>query len=711
MGRTTVFGGWLLLSVLAWGPDVPTARADDPKGELTPAEREKLEKEANRLNEELRKRHLAGEYVDATKTAEQMLAVYRRLYPPGKYPDGHPELALSLNNLGVLLRYRGRYEEALPLYIEALAIGRHQLNGLAAFGSEADALAYARSLPPTLDDLLAIATRGSGVDAVAYDQVWPGKAAITRVLERRHTARRAAADAGTQRRWGELLAARAEQSRLLLAPGGDPAARDRRLRELADTQQRLERELAAALPELPRREELDRLGPADLATRLTAGSAFIDLLGYARFEQDPQKPGDAGERRVPSYTAFVVAPGRPVERAELGDAAPIDAAIRDWRQAITGWNAALPDADRRAVEARAERAAAELSRLVWAKLADHLPAGTKTVYLAPDGDLARLPWAALPGKKPGTVLLEDYALAVVPHGPFLLEHLLYPPKYADGPESVLAVGGVHTDLPASLREVERLKELAGPRPVAALTGEAATPDRLRAELPKARFAHLATHGFFAEAALQEEKRQIEKQLENYRFDEKRLTLPVGLGARSPLAYTGLALAGAGRDARADDRGVVTGEVLVELSLENLRLCVLSACETGLGELTGGEGVQGLVRAFHLAGCPDVVASLWNVNDDATAVLMAEFYRRLWQENLPPIEALRQAQLFVYRNPDQVRAIAAERKVPDFSKSQPVNTGVKPPVAHRPAPPVPAGSPAGTAPPKWWAAFQLSGAGR
>ena len=84
---------------------------------------------------------------------------------------------------------------------------------------------------------------------------------------------------------------------------------------------------------------------------------------------------------------------------------------------------------------------------------------------------------------------------------------------------------------------------------------------------------------------------------------------------------------------------------------------------------------------------------------------AEFYRRLWGEGLPPVEALRQAQLFVYRNPDRVRALAAERAAPDFSKSQPVNTGTNPPVAHAP------GSPAGMAPPKWWAAFQLSGAGR
>src|SRR5262249_39762138 len=134
------------------------------------------------------------------------------------------------------------------------------------------------------------------------------------------------------------------------------------------------------------------------------------------------------------------------------------------------------------------------------------------------------------------------------------------------------------------------------------------------------------------------------------------------------ALSGLVFAGANQSGKeaADDRGILTAEGLIGLRLEGLDLAVLSACETGLGEAGGGGGVYGLQRAFHVAGCRDVVASLWKVNDEATQALMALFYRNLWEKKLHPAEALRQAQRTLYRNPGAV-AVAQRRGV-DFSES-------------------------------------------
>jgi CHAT domain-containing protein len=97
--------------------------------------------------------------------------------------------------------------------------------------------------------------------------------------------------------------------------------------------------------------------------------------------------------------------------------------------------------------------------------------------------------------------------------------------------------------------------------------------------------------------------------------------------------------------------------LIHLPLEGMDLAVLSACQTGLGAVSDGECVHSLQLAFHVAGCKDVVASLWNVPDQATAALMAVFYDELLKNKKPPLEALRQAQLTLYRNPAQIAELA------------------------------------------------------
>jgi hypothetical protein len=95
-----------------------------------------------------------------------------------------------------------------------------------------------------------------------------------------------------------------------------------------------------------------------------------------------------------------------------------------------------------------------------------------------------------------------------------------------------------------------------------------------------------------------------------------------------------------------DGGILTAEAIAALPLHNLELAVLSACETGIGHVAGGEGVFGLQRAFHIAGAQTVVASLWKVDDQVTRKLMTLFYKNLWLMKMGKLEALRQAQLTI-----------------------------------------------------------------
>jgi CHAT domain-containing protein len=269
------------------------------------------------------------------------------------------------------------------------------------------------------------------------------------------------------------------------------------------------------------------------------------------------------------------------------------------------------------------------------------------------------------------------------------------------PSSICSATLQWTPLSGTAREVRLLQAAAGQRPVTVLNETAASVSRLLRELPQARVAHLATHGFFNERAFREEQAREAELVKNYAFQMDRQLTLAGQGARSPLAYTGLVLAGANVPEKAGpEGGILSGELLLEVNLEGLDLAVLSACQTGLGDVAGDQVVQNLGKALHAAGCRDVVASLWNVPDDATAALMALFYDELLKKKRPPLEALRQAQLYVYRHPDQVKQLA-ERGAPP--------SGIEAEVPKTESPvPKPSGDHSTV---KDWAGFFLSGAGR
>jgi CHAT domain-containing protein len=213
-------------------------------------------------------------------------------------------------------------------------------------------------------------------------------------------------------------------------------------------------------------------------------------------------------------------------------------------------------------------------------------------------------------------------------------------------------------------ELDRVEALAGGRKVVVLEGKAATCEAFLEGLGKGpRWAHVALHGF------------------NAGRDER-----VGAAARSSLTLCGLILPGG---------EALTAEAVAGLGLDGTELVVLSGSRTALGDLAEGEGVLGLPRAFHLGGARNVVGSLWDVDDQATCALMGLFYHHLWQEKRTPAEALRQAQLAVYRHHGPVAKLA-NAPAAEFIKA-----------ARLPADP--AGE--GRAPARLWAGFIVSGVGR
>jgi CHAT domain-containing protein len=201
-------------------------------------------------------------------------------------------------------------------------------------------------------------------------------------------------------------------------------------------------------------------------------------------------------------------------------------------------------------------------------------------------------------------------------------------------------GDAITELPGTEIEIKNIASIAQDNQLSVqkYLYDDATEGRLKAvESPS--ILHVATHGFFmneSAAASADERGGFA----NFTSDD----------LKNPLRRSGLLFSyckqAFSRDKNKlilDEDGILTADEAQNLSLDNTDMVVLSACETGLGEVKNGEGVYGLQRAFQTAGAKSVLMSLWTVSDQATQELMTEFYMQ-WFSLKDKKLAFRQAQL-------------------------------------------------------------------
>jgi len=309
----------------------------------------------------------------------------------------------------------------------------------------------------------------------------------------------------------------------------------------------------------------------------------------------------------------------------------------------------------RRVYGKKSKSEKELYNKIWEPLNDHLE-GIKKVYYSPSGLLHKVSFAAL-SNGDDMFLCDQYDLFQQSSTSKLLGMVDLGYSSTD---NFILVGGVDYSskstenelwsyLPGTASETSAIKDLLKKKKhtIELLEGQNAKESRLKKMASSAAVLHLSTHGFFfpnpEDIAENIENNDLEYVDDmNFRGTTMLDSLSRSstsylswnfVGNKNPLMRSGLVLAGANdvwqrNPLEEGEDGVLTAQEVSNLDLSRTKLVVLSACETGLGDIKGTEGVFGLQRAFKMAGASYLIMSLWQVPDNETAEFMKLFYKNL-----------------------------------------------------------------------------------
>ncbi len=562
------------------------------------------------------------------------------------FSQGSDTLWWSLNKLAILYREQGNYPAAVAAQQRAVEVNESLLNYYSS-GSENRTLNYLSRFEEETNRAIGLHAQFAPYSQQAF------KLAITTLLSRKGRglyevsealmALRRRAGPQEQGLFSQLAALRSQRSALTVRGPGDRdrGAWRRQLFQIDDKHQELETELlkrAKDFREQPRPVTLEKIQEA-----IPQNAVLIEYLVYYPYNTKTHK-NDA-----PRYVAYLLFKYSEPKWVELGEASIIDQAINELRLA---WR------DPRRLDTR--QLSRKLDQLVMMPLRRLIgsDSGIKHFLVSPDGALNLVPFAALVDEH-NQYLVTRYLFTYLTSGRHLLRSHMrqdsqsaalvladpafdgQPPTYSRSQRDIKPVygwvqpGALNLDfanvkfrpLTGTASEAQALSRLLPDAKV--LTQGQATEAALK-QISGPRLLHIATHGFFLPDAKIEGKTPF---------------------PTSELAFTrsGLALAGANQLKSGDDDGLLTAWEVAGLDLWGTKLVVLSACDTGVGEIKNGDGVYGLRRAFVLAGSETQVMSLWSVSDQGTKELMVAYYKRLLRGEGRG-EALRQVQLQMLKNP-------------------------------------------------------------
>ncbi|MEM6838608.1 MAG: tetratricopeptide repeat protein [Cyanobacteria bacterium P01_C01_bin.120] len=551
--------------------------------------------------------------------------------------ERHPLVAQSLNNLAGLYWAQGKTAQSVDIFQEGLTIQEWNLESNLATLTEAQRQNYAATLSGSTDWAISLSLQTSEAHSLGLTTLLrrkgrlldAGSNSLQRLRENLTPADQVVLD-----NWVNV---RQQLATLTFDPPASlsPQQYRQQLTQLEAEANELEKTLT-------QRSDLFRVEtkPVEIEAvqaEIPADGVLVEYIRYRPFDAQAEPASRWGESR---YAAYLLFPSGDIRAIDLGLAADIDTAVLSLASALEDANQQIDEIQRRAQT---------LDGLVMAPLRAQL-SSPEHLLISPDGTLNQIPFEVL--HSDGQYLVEAFEISYLNSGRDLLKFDIIPPS--EQPSAIFAApnyGQVRTKssgdgngrrsvdleslsvepLEYAFREGRAVNALLPDAEF--LTGPDATETALK-QVRSPRLLHIATHGLFLEDT---PRRQRGGETEE---------VPI----ENPLLRAMLAMEGFNARSSGEEDGIFTALEAANLNLYGTQLVVLSACETGQGEVVNGEGVYGLRRAFAMAGAESLMMSLWKVEDEGTQDLMVRYYENLLS-GMGRSEALRDVQLEMINSDD------------------------------------------------------------
>ncbi|MGD1904755.1 MAG: CHAT domain-containing protein [Leptolyngbyaceae cyanobacterium] len=593
-----------------------------------------------------------GFYGEAGYLYQEALSIYRQ-----QLGEFHPDVATILNNLAVLYLVQEDWVQAIRTFQQGLEIEERHLALNLTTLTEAQRQDYASKLAGSTDVALSLYLQSSEARSLG----------LTTLLRRKGRLLDAGTDSlqhlrqnltpADQAVLDDWTAVGQQLATLTFNPPAHLSSQQYQAQLVQLEADATELEKILAQRSAAFQAETQSVDIAAVQAQIPADTVLVEYARYRPFD------AQTGRFGADCYLVYLLFPSGRIEVVDLGPADEIDAAARDFIGLLQDRSTTLRAIARptRLVE-DVQAITGTMQALILDPIAPYL-SNSDHLLISPDSQLNLIPFEALQSEAGGPFLIEQYQISYLNSGRDLLKFDITEPSRA--PAVVLAnpdyeqrepgrggAGGLGVDgnqsaselaqiqvgpLPGTAAEAEAIRPLLPNAQI--LTEEDATENALK-QVQAPRILHIATHGFFLTDV---ERPDLNSRSLGFRAFDNSLAPPPGFAIENPLLRSGLALAGFNPRSSGDEDGVLTALEASQLNLFGTQLVVLSACDTGLGQVANGEGVYGLRRAFAIAGAESQLLSLWQVDDFGTQSLMARYYEHL-TAGMGRSQALRQVQL-------------------------------------------------------------------